>query len=75
MLRRTCLLLSLPLAVVPAVFARQTTEYATIDAKAAAQIAALKEVSQTGKPEVTALHGNQLTLTVPEKGLALVEIR
>ena len=40
-----------------------------------AQIAALKEASQTGKPEVSSLHGNQLTLTVPPKGLALVEVR
>jgi len=40
-----------------------------------AQIATLKEASQTGKPEVGSLHGNQLTLTVPEKGLAVVEIR
>ncbi len=39
-----------------------------------AQIAALKEASQTGKPEATSLHGNQLTLTVPPKGLAVVEI-
>ncbi|HEX3472208.1 MAG TPA: glycosyl hydrolase family 39, partial [Silvibacterium sp.] len=39
-----------------------------------AQITALKEASQIGEPEVRALEGNQLTLTVPAKGLALVEI-
>jgi xylan 1,4-beta-xylosidase len=40
-----------------------------------AQIAALKQASQIGKPEVSSLHGNQLTLTVPPKGLAVAEIR
>ena len=40
-----------------------------------AQIAALKEASEIGKPEATSLRANQLTLTVPPKGLAVVEIR
>ena len=39
------------------------------------QIADLKKASETGPPETQTLHGNQLSLTVPEKGLALIEIR
>ena len=39
-----------------------------------AQIAALKKASEIGPPETTSLHGDQLTVTVPPKGLALVEI-
>lgn len=40
-----------------------------------AQIAALKKASEIGPPETASLHGNQLTVTVPQKGLAVVEIR
>ena len=39
-----------------------------------AQIAALKKASEIGAPETISLHGDQLTVTVPPKGLALVEI-
>jgi len=39
-----------------------------------AQIAALKKASEIGAPETISLHGDQLTITVPPKGLALVEI-
>ena len=39
------------------------------------QIAALRDASKIGEPEVRALEGNQLTLTVPAKGLAVIEIR
>jgi len=39
------------------------------------QIAALKKASEIGPPETTSLHGNQLTVTVPPKGLAVIEIR
>jgi len=39
-----------------------------------AQITALKKASQIGPPETASLHGSQLTVTVPPKGLALVEI-
>jgi len=39
-----------------------------------AQIAALKKASEIGLPETTSLQGDQLTVTVPPKGLALVEI-
>ncbi|HTY85309.1 MAG TPA: hypothetical protein VMB19_13895 [Silvibacterium sp.] len=38
------------------------------------QIAALKKASEIGAPETASLHGNLLTVTVPEKGLAVVEI-
>ena len=40
-----------------------------------AQITALWDASKIGGPEVRALEGNQLTLTVPTKGLAVIEIR
>ena len=40
-----------------------------------AQITALRDASKIGGPEVRALEGNQLTLTVPTKGLAVIEIR
>ncbi|MGB0121954.1 MAG: glycosyl hydrolase family 39 [Silvibacterium sp.] len=39
------------------------------------QIAALKKASQPGPAEVRALDGGRLTLTIPQKGLALIEIR
>ncbi|MBV8113274.1 MAG: glycosyl hydrolase family 39 [Silvibacterium sp.] len=39
-----------------------------------AQITALKKASEIGPPETASLHGNQLTVTVPPKGLAVVEI-
>jgi xylan 1,4-beta-xylosidase len=39
-----------------------------------AQIAALKKASEIGPPETTSLHSDQLTVTVPPKGLAVVEI-
>jgi xylan 1,4-beta-xylosidase len=38
------------------------------------QIAALKKASQPGRPEVQKLKGNRLTFTLPEKGLAVIEI-
>ncbi|HEX5236185.1 MAG TPA: glycosyl hydrolase family 39 [Silvibacterium sp.] len=41
----------------------------------AAQIAALKKASEAGAPEVRSIEGGRLTITVPPKGLALVEIR
>jgi xylan 1,4-beta-xylosidase len=40
-----------------------------------AQIAALKTASEMGAPESATLHGSELTLTVPAKGLAVIEIR
>ncbi len=40
-----------------------------------AQIAALKKASQPGPAEVRTLDGSQLTLTIPQKGLALIEIQ
>lgn len=40
-----------------------------------AQIAALKKGSDPGAPEVRTLDGDRLTLTIPPKGLAVVEIR
>jgi xylan 1,4-beta-xylosidase len=40
-----------------------------------AQIAALKVASDIGKPETTSLRNSQLTLTLPPKGLAVIEIR
>jgi xylan 1,4-beta-xylosidase len=40
-----------------------------------AQIAALKKASEIGPPESASLRGSQLTVTVPPKGLAVVEIR
>ena len=40
-----------------------------------AQITALKKASEIGPPETTSLHGSQLTVTVPPKGLAVIEIR
>ncbi len=39
------------------------------------QIAELKKSSDPGPPEVRRLDGGQLTLTIPPKGLAVVEIR
>jgi xylan 1,4-beta-xylosidase len=39
-----------------------------------AQIDALKKASQPGPPETSALRNGQLTLTIPQKGLAVVEI-
>jgi xylan 1,4-beta-xylosidase len=39
------------------------------------QIAALKQASEIGPPETRTLHDNQLSLTVPQKGLAVIEIR
>jgi xylan 1,4-beta-xylosidase len=38
------------------------------------QIAALKKASQPGPPEVEKLKGNRLTVTIPPKGLAVIEI-
>jgi xylan 1,4-beta-xylosidase len=38
------------------------------------QIAALKKASQPGPPEIRKLKGDRLTLTLPPKGLAVVEI-
>jgi xylan 1,4-beta-xylosidase len=40
-----------------------------------AQIAALKKASEIGPAEVRSLHDGELTLTIPQKGLALIEIR
>jgi xylan 1,4-beta-xylosidase len=40
-----------------------------------AQVAELKKASEIGAPENVTLHGGQLTLTIPQKGLAVVEIR
>jgi xylan 1,4-beta-xylosidase len=40
-----------------------------------AQIAALRKAAEIGPPQVQALHGSQLTLTLPPMGLALIEIR
>jgi len=40
-----------------------------------AQIAALKKASEIGPPEITSLNGDKLTVTVPPKGLAVIEIR
>jgi xylan 1,4-beta-xylosidase len=40
-----------------------------------AQIAALKKASQPGPPEARTLNGDRLTITIPQKGLALIEIR
>jgi xylan 1,4-beta-xylosidase len=39
------------------------------------QIAALKKASEIGPAEVRSLHDGELTLSVPEKGLALIEVR
>lgn len=39
------------------------------------QIAALKQASNPGPPEATKLDGDRLTLTIPPKGLALIEIQ
>jgi xylan 1,4-beta-xylosidase len=38
------------------------------------QIAALKKASRPGPPEIQKLTGNRLTLTIPPKGLAVIEI-
>ncbi|HTD54603.1 MAG TPA: hypothetical protein VK670_04430, partial [Silvibacterium sp.] len=40
-----------------------------------AQIAALKKASEIGQPETVSLKVGQLTVTVPQRGLAVVEIR
>ncbi|GGG95979.1 GH39 family glycosyl hydrolase [Silvibacterium dinghuense] len=40
-----------------------------------AQIAALKQASDIGKPETHPLENNTVTVTVPQQGLALIEIR
>jgi xylan 1,4-beta-xylosidase len=40
-----------------------------------AQIAELKRASDIGKDEVYPLTGNEVTITVPQKGLAVIEIR
>jgi xylan 1,4-beta-xylosidase len=40
-----------------------------------AQIAALKKASEPGPAEVSRLKGGRLTLTIPEKGLAVVEVK
>lgn len=40
-----------------------------------AQIAELKKASQPGPPEDTKLNGNQLTLTIPPMGLAVIEVQ
>jgi xylan 1,4-beta-xylosidase len=40
-----------------------------------AQIAALRKAAEIGPPQVQALHGSQLMLTLPPMGLALIEIR
>lgn len=40
-----------------------------------AQIAILKKVSEPGPPEVRPLDGGRLTLAIPPKGLALIEIK
>jgi xylan 1,4-beta-xylosidase len=39
------------------------------------QIAALKKASEIGPPEIRSLHNGELTLSVPQKGLALIEVR
>lgn len=39
------------------------------------QIAALRKAAEMGPPQVEALHGNHMTITVPPMGLALIEIR
>jgi xylan 1,4-beta-xylosidase len=39
------------------------------------QIAALKRASEIGKPEIHPLENGQLTVTIPQKGLAVIEIR
>jgi len=39
------------------------------------QIAALKKASEIGPPEVRSLRNGELTLSVPQKGLALIEVR
>ena len=39
------------------------------------QIAALKKASEIGPAEVRSLHDGELTLSVPQKGLALIEVR
>ncbi len=39
------------------------------------QIAALRKASEIGSPEKQSLHSGQLSITVPEKGLAVIEIR
>ena len=39
------------------------------------QIAALKKASEPGPPEVRSLDGDHLTLTLPPKGLAVIEIQ
>ena len=40
-----------------------------------AQIAELKKASEIGTPETSTLHNGQLTLTIPQKGLAVIEVR
>jgi xylan 1,4-beta-xylosidase len=40
-----------------------------------AQIDALRKASETGPPEVRAIGGHRLVLTLPPMGLAVVEIR
>jgi len=40
-----------------------------------AQIAELKKASQPGPPEVRTLDSDHITLTIPQKGLALIEIQ
>jgi xylan 1,4-beta-xylosidase len=39
------------------------------------QIAALKKASEIGPAEVRSLHDGELTISVPQKGLALIEVR
>jgi xylan 1,4-beta-xylosidase len=39
------------------------------------EIAALKKASEIGPAEVRSLHDGELTLSVPQKGLALIEVR
>jgi xylan 1,4-beta-xylosidase len=39
------------------------------------QIADLKKASEIGPPETSSLHNGQLTVTIPQKGLAVIEVR
>jgi xylan 1,4-beta-xylosidase len=40
-----------------------------------AQIAELKKASEIGPPETSNLHNGQLSVTIPEKGLAVIEVK
>ena len=39
------------------------------------QIAALKKASEIGPPETRTLQNGELTISIPQKGVALIEIR